>query len=198
MAKKFGPKWPILLSVLIACSLTICTPFVAPFGWKLTCVLRIFQGSAQGFINPSIQTLISKWLHPTERGYASLIYAGGICGTVVTLTLSGIIVSSPLGWPAVFFYTGGLGFLWALLFVIFGTNTPAEYKTISLEEKNFIQSMPGVSIEKLPTPWKKMLCSKPCWAIFIGYMTQNWSQITMIAYIPSYIYGILDFDIQSV
>lgn len=199
MAKKHGPKWPLILAVTISGCLTICVSFFAPYGWQYVCGLRFLQGLSQGFVNPCIHTIMSKWLHPNERYFASIVYSGGVIGIIVTFLLSGIIASSPfLGWPAIFYCSGGIAIVWTIIFAIFGSNSPADYKTISAVEREFIESMPGSTKKILSIPWTSIFSSKPCWTLFIVQGLETWGYITLLSTIPSYIDGILYFDIKSV
>lgn len=59
------------------------------------------------------------------------------------LSSSGVLASSPMGWPSIFYISGACGILWSILWFFFGGNSPAEYKSISVEEKEFIQSSLG-------------------------------------------------------
>lgn len=59
------------------------------------------------------------------------------------LSSSGILASSPMGWPSIFYISGTCGILWSILWFFYGGNSPAEYKSISIEEKEFIQSSLG-------------------------------------------------------
>lgn len=188
----------MVVASLVQGILTVCIPFVADFGWEYVFGMRLFQGAAQGFINPCIFTLLAKWLPPCDRGFISIISGGGIVGTIVTMTLSGIIASSPVGWPGIFYFTGGLSIVWAFFVIWFCSNTPAQHPSISAEEKDFIELMPGSSSVGLPIPWRQIFRSKPFWAIMISQIVNTYGFNLMLSYIPSYIDAILVFDIKSV
>lgn len=164
--------------------LTILTPVAASIDWKILCALRLLQGLSQGFIFPSVHTSLAKWVHPSERGLlGTFTYSGSQLGIVVMLSVSGVIAASTLGWPGIFYISGGSGVLWSILFAIFGSNSPAEYKFTSMtkEERDYIESMPGSSNEKQrTTPWKSIFKSKPFWALLISHCAQNWGFWTLV------------------
>ena len=64
-------------------------------------------------------------------------------GNVLMLGTSGLIAASPIGWPSIFYISGGFGILWTILWFVFGSNSPEENKFISIEEKTYIQESLG-------------------------------------------------------
>lgn len=145
LAQKFGLKLLLLLSIGTCSALAVFTPIVASYGgWHGLVALRCLQGLSQGFIFPSTHTLLSRWAPVSERGrLGTYCYAGSQFGTVLMLSTSGVLASSPIGWPSIFYLSGAAGILWTVLWFFYGGNSPAEYKHISSEEKEFIQSSLG-------------------------------------------------------
>lgn len=169
LAKRFGPK--VLLSCSFGlCSIFAMLTHVASHygGWKVQCLqfkwlrgfkiacvyynlklqwmcaLRVLQGLTQGTIFPSSHTLLSKWVPPSERARLStFVYSGQAIGNVVMLAVSGFIASSSLGWPGIFYISGGLGLVWTVVWIFLGSNSPEVNQRISVEEKEYIQSSLG-------------------------------------------------------
>lgn len=153
LAQKFGPKVLLLLSIGTCSTLAVFTPIVASLGgWQGLVALRGLQGLSQGFIFPSTHTLLSRWAPVSERGrLGTYCYAGSQFGTVLMLSSSGFLASSPMGWPSIFYISGACGLLWSILWFFYGGNSPNEYKHISIEEKEFIQSSLGSHDHKVST-----------------------------------------------
>ncbi|XP_059615081.1 uncharacterized protein LOC132260776 isoform X1 [Phlebotomus argentipes] len=141
LAQTYGAKIMLIFAMAICSVLNILTPLGASYGgWKLVCASRVFQGLCQGFIFPSTHTLLSKWAPVSERGKLSTYcYSGAQFGTVIMLSASGFLASSFLGWPSVFYVAGFAGVFWSVLWYFFGGNSPSEFKSISPEEKEFIE-----------------------------------------------------------
>lgn len=78
LAKLFGPKLLLLLSIGTCSVLAVFTPIVASIaGWQGLAALRVIQGLSQGFIFPSTHTLLSRWAPVSERGrIGTYCYAG--------------------------------------------------------------------------------------------------------------------------
>lgn len=121
------------------------------------------------------------------------------------LSSSGFLASSFMGWPSIFYISGCASGLWAVLWLFFGSSSPADYKYISAEEKEFIQASLGSSEEDkqneqkkhLKTPWGAIFTSMPFYAIAIVHSAHNWGFWTLLTEMPSYMKGVLQFDIKK-
>ncbi|CAH0563483.1 unnamed protein product [Brassicogethes aeneus] len=201
LASKYGPKWFLVGTMFVGSIFSIIIPPMANlFGSKGVMVCRMIQGFTQGFIFPSVHYNLSKWAPTSERSrMGSFVYAGGSIGSVVSMIVSGMIASSWYGWPMIFYCYGGFGIAWSILMGLYGANSPAEHKTISTEEKKYIEHNLGHDEHKkaVSTPWKKILTSLPVWAVLISHCGQNWGFWTLITEIPSYMGHVMKFDIKS-
>lgn len=199
LAQRYGPRILLLISSMICSALTLLTPLFASFGWHWLCFARVVQGVAQGFIFPCTHTLLAKWVHTSERGFlTTFTYSGTQIGTVLMLAISGVIASSAMGWPGIFYCSGAVGILWTFVWFWYGSNSPSECVFISKEECAFLESSPGQTHGKLTVPWSHILKSRPLYALLIAHCAQNWGFWTLLTEIPSYMKNVLDFDIKSV
>lgn len=161
LAQRYGAKSMLAYSIGLCAILNILTPYAARFGdWKAVMVLRALEGLCQGFLFPSTHTLLSKWAPVEERGklgtycYTGMsslysfncfhfsylfIRAGSQVGTVIMTAISGILASSALGWPSIFYISGSAGVVWSILWFFYGSNSPADCPTISDEERTYIE-----------------------------------------------------------
>lgn len=120
------------------------------------------------------------------------------------LSCSGVLASSVMGWPSIFYFSGAAGGLWSILWFFFGSNSPSECKSISTEEKDFIETSLKPNDDatqtkrRPPTPWREIFTSMPFIALFIVHAGQNWGYWTLLTKIPVYMKFILGFDIKSV
>lgn len=194
----YGAKILLTIASIACCLLTLLTPWAASIDWKLLLAIRAFQGLFQGFYFPCVHTLLAKWIHPNERGtLISITYSGTQVGSVIMLAVSGILAST-IGWPAIFYFSGGATAIWSILWCVFGANSPATCRSISIEERLFIESMPGSSNKRLNTPWKDILQSLPIYALLAVHATQCWGFWTLLTETPSFLKQIFHFDIKTV
>lgn len=64
------------------------------------------------------------------------------------MPIVGYISSSFIGWPFTFYLYGVIGYIWIVLWFIYGAESPAKYRKISEVEKNYIES----SLQTITTP----------------------------------------------
>lgn len=122
------------------------------------------------------------------------------------LSVSGFLASSSMGWPSVFYFSGSVAVLWSILWLFIGSSSPAENKLISAGEREYIQSSlghleedPEYSPKKhLKTPWGDILTSMPVYALIIVHSAQNWGFWMLLTKMPTYMKGVLGFDIKKV
>lgn len=200
LAEKYGPKWFLLAAMSLSSVFSFLIPVMAEYSAWHVSVCRIVQGLSQGFFFPCIQFLLSKWVPASERSrMGSFVYAGGPLGTVLSMPITGWISASFAGWPGAFYTYGAIGIIWAGFWLWLGSNDPAEHKSISIKERKYIQQSTGDStIQKTyKTPWKHIVTSLPVWALVVAYSGQHWGYWTLMTEIPTYMNGVLNFDIAA-
>lgn len=201
MALRFGPKVLLLCSLGVCSTLAVLTPWFAHIGGsQLVIALRVVQGLSQGFIFPSTHTMLSKWAPVSERGtLGTYCYAGAQFGTVIMLAVSGVLAASSMGWPSIFYFSGAAGCIWSILWFLFGSNSPVEHRSISAEERNFIESSLGNQdhSKKIVTPWAAIFTSAPMIALIITHSSHNWGFWTLLTEMPSYMKSVLGLDIKK-
>lgn len=196
IAERYGPKYILLIATFISGTIVIITPICTTLGgWKVMCALRVILGLCQGVVLPSMHTLLSKWLPPSERGpLGACCYIGSEIGTVVMLAISGSLASSSMGWPSIFYLSGAVSLLWAIMWWWLGSNTPQVNRWISEKEKEYIITSLQTNTEdnyddekhkpKLPTPWLSIFSSMPFLALILTQSAQVWGFWTLMTKIP--------------
>lgn len=78
LANTYGPKWFLVSAMFICSAAGILLPsFAAYFGSRGVMAIRSIQGLSQGFIFPSVHSLLSNWVPPNERSrLGTFVYAG--------------------------------------------------------------------------------------------------------------------------
>ncbi|KAG8329869.1 hypothetical protein J6590_077460 [Homalodisca vitripennis] len=194
----------MLLGGSFACAsiLSLLTPVLARWGGAtIVIVVRVCQGLTQGFMMPMIHGLLSKWAPPHERARFSTYILGGLnFGTMIVLSFSGLLASSPWGWPSIFYFSGGLGLFWVVLWMLLGANSPEAHPFISNAERLYVQrSLPGTARDhvKMAIPWRYILTSGPVWATTLAHVGQNWGIWTILTEIPTYFNKALNFNLSK-
>ncbi|XP_076461487.1 putative transporter slc-17.2 [Babylonia areolata] len=92
-------------------------------------------------------------------------YAGAFLGFV----FPALVCDSPvLGWPYIFYVSGGLSLLFVAVWLAFADNSPESSRWASQEEKNFIMACKQDDMGKGKIPWAAMARSGPLYAVAIG------------------------------
>lgn len=68
-----------------------------------------------------------------------LKFLGGNLAVIVTNPLVGFMASSWIGWPSTFYLYGFFGLLWVVSWILLGSDSPAEHKSITVEERRYIE-----------------------------------------------------------
>ncbi|XP_045772822.1 putative inorganic phosphate cotransporter [Maniola jurtina] len=199
LAHQFGARYLLTGALLINCVLCFSLPWAALYGgWILMAIFRIVQGLTQACLLPGVHTILGKWTPLEERGrLAGWAYGGSIFGTVLGLTVTGFIASSPAGWPGIFRFYGILSGIVGSGMWIFGADTPAQHKTISVAERRYIEERLGVGKKKHPVPWGKILRCRGMWAIMSAHIGQAWGQLTFYTEVPAFMDKVMGVNIRA-
>ena len=101
--------------------------------------LRLALGVAETPAFPANNALVSRWFPTKERGLATGAYTAG--------EYVGLAIAAPLlawmavtyGWHSVFYLTGGLGLVFAFVWLFFIRNSPQSDKRVSRSEIDLIE-----------------------------------------------------------
>lgn len=118
LAEKFGGKWTLSLGILSTAFFTVITPLAIIKGgatWLI--IVRILMGIGEGTTFPALSVLLAQWVPIKERGkLGALVLGGGQVGTILGNLLSGLLLDA-YDWPVVFYFFGGIGLVWFVIFV---------------------------------------------------------------------------------
>src|SRR5580700_8665625 len=98
--------------------------------------IQVFFGLGEAGAFPIATRSLSRWLRPTERGFAQgITHAGSRLGAALTpLVLAGFTIFGlrwtgiipRFGWRAAFFFYGILGVIWSAVWFFYYRNSPEE------------------------------------------------------------------------
>lgn len=72
-----------------------------------------------------------------------MLFLGSAVGMVICGPINGFLCESTIGWSGALYVFGGSGILWSAAWILYGFSTPRSHPSISLEEKNYIESSLG-------------------------------------------------------
>ncbi|XP_047994928.1 putative inorganic phosphate cotransporter [Leguminivora glycinivorella] len=201
LAERYGSKWTLGLGLLSTALFTFLTPWVTRAGgatWLF--ILRIIQGMGEGPTMPALMLMLSNWVPPHERSLqCALVFGGSQVGNIFGSLMSGLILSGGRDWAYVFYFYGGFGLIWFILWSFFCYSSPNTHPFITKRELDYLNSkiIKSDSKTKDPVPWKAMLRSPPVWALVFAAVGHDWGYYTMVSDLPKYSVDVLKFDITK-
>ncbi|HEV7698801.1 MAG TPA: MFS transporter [Pyrinomonadaceae bacterium] len=128
-------------------------------------VVRFLLGLGEAGNFPASIKTVAEWFPKKERALATGIFnAGTNVGALATPLVVPMIVLA-WGWYEAFIFTGILGFLWLLFWVVI-YKRPDDHKRLSPAELAYIQSDP---IEpQVNISWRRLFPHRQTWAFAIG------------------------------
>ncbi|XP_046627973.1 putative inorganic phosphate cotransporter isoform X1 [Neodiprion virginianus] len=206
MVAKFGGKWPLGISILTAGVLTLLTPTaIQIYDAKGLIVLHVLMGVSGGVVLPSLSFLTAHWASPNERSkIGNTMTSGGMLGTIASNALSGVLIeNSSIGWPIVFYFFGGFSMIWFIAWSVLCYSRPEDHPFITEKEKKHLmettmQNSTGMNQrENLQIPWRRIMSSRPFWAVTMANISHDWGSFVMLTNLPKYLSSVLKYSIQS-
>ncbi len=128
-------------------------------------MMRGALGLAEGGNFPAAVKTVSEWFPKRERAFATgLFNAGSNVGAIIA-PASVPWLTAQYGWPAAFYVTGALGFIW-LIFWWKTYRSPEVHPRVTPEELAYIQSDPVDPPAHVP--WLSLLKYRQVWAFIVG------------------------------
>ena len=135
--------------------------------WSIAGMAHAFAGSVFGFAAaraalgfseasnfPAAVKTVAEWFPKRERALATGIFNSGSNVGAILAPLMVPIIAVKWGWQAAFIVTGALGFIWlGFWYAIY--RPPDEHKTLSAQERAYIQSDGPEPIERIS--WARLL-----------------------------------------
>ncbi|XP_063235473.1 sialin-like [Bacillus rossius redtenbacheri] len=198
LAELLGPRLVSGPSLGVAALLHVLCPLAAGGGVGVFVAMRVLQGVFVGAYAPGVSTLLLRWVPLQERGLmVSIIFSATNVGILVSMALTGKICTV-WGWPAVFYFYGGLGCLWTVLWLLFVYNTPGDHPRISAEENDYIlANVAPESKVTFPVPWISICTSLPVWSFVAVKVGVVYLLYMFLNELPTYMKNILNFDLAS-
>lgn len=207
-AQKIGGRLVLLFSFVLW-SLTCALMPLDPNRVTVLVIARLLVGVAQGFIFPSIHTVLAQWVPPHERSRSvslttSGMYFGAAAGMLVLPSL--VKFKGP---QSVFVAEAALGASWSLLWLKYASD-PLRSEHPKATAAGFGESLlpikggqktkvenGGHSIRTPKIPWKKIILSLPVWAIVVNNFTFHYALYVLMNWLPTYFELGLQLSLQE-
>jgi ACS family glucarate transporter-like MFS transporter len=201
LAEIFGHRRIVTLAVSWWSAFTALTAYGS--GLVSFLLIRGLFGLGEGPIFPSFTSFIYEWYNKTEKAKASSLFLSGVfLGPVVGPSVTvGLMLA--FGWRSVFVIFGLAGFIFALVWWLFDTQTPGENKRVNEAELSHIRGGgivdPAKAAGEKPkmAPWRSFMGKKQFWAIAVQYFLTDYVMYVFLAWLPLYLMEAQKFSLQS-
>jgi sugar phosphate permease len=183
LGDKFGARRALSLVVTWWSAFT-CLTAVA---WSAVSMLtiQVFFGLGEAGAFPIATRSLSRWMRPTERGFAQgVTHAGSRLGAALTPPIVVWIIAL-WGWRMAFVAFGIIGVLWAAVWFSYYRDTPEEHSGVNAAERELIGSgrkRPG------SVPWRQILRHRNLWVLAAMYFCYNFNLNVYNDWFPTYLH----------
>ncbi|HLA94442.1 MAG TPA: MFS transporter [Pyrinomonadaceae bacterium] len=157
-------------------------------------IVRFLLGLGEAGNFPASIKTVAEWFPKKERALATGIFNSGTnIGALATPLLIPIVVAY-WGWYEAFIFTGLIGFIWLVFWLVI-YRKPEEHPRLSAEELAYIQSDPPESTARVP--WKNLFPHRQTWAFSIGKFLTDPIWWVYLFWLPDFLHKQHGLDIKS-
>jgi sugar phosphate permease len=203
LGDRFGARRVLTMIVSYWSVMTAAT--AAATGSVSFVVIRFLFGAGEAGAFPGATRAMQLWYPRHERGL--------IQGVTHSASRVGAAVAPPIvvwlmtryGWQSVFYASGAIGIVWALLWYIAYRNFPEEHAMVNSAELEHIRGLdadgkvkPAQSAKRPSVPWGTLIKSPNMWAIMCAYFTYVYCLWIFLSWLPSYLVDFRHFTLLKV
>jgi ACS family hexuronate transporter-like MFS transporter len=159
---------------------------------------RFLLGLGEGGAFPGSAKAVSEWFPASERSMAFGIFnTGSSVGAVIAPPLIALIVTAS-GWRSVFFVTGALGILWAVIWLWF-YDLPSRHKLITQQERRYIsEHLAGAVKETAKVSYLRLFAYRQVWGLLIAKFLTDSAWFFFIFWLPKYLADYRHLNIKEI
>lgn len=150
-------------------------------------VIQVFFGLGEAGAFPIATRSLSRWMRPTERGFAQgITHAGSRLGGAITPPIVALAIVPFFGWRAAFYAFGILGVVWSAVWFFYYRDTPEEHAGTNDAERELIAG--GIKrSSKGKVPWRQILSHGNLWVLSVMYFFYNYNLNVYQDWFPTYL-----------
>jgi len=160
------------------------------FAWNAASmgIFRFFFGVGEAGAFPIATRSLSRWMLPTERGFAQgITHAASRLGAALTPALV-VMMMIRFGWRMPFFVFGLIGLGWAAVWYWYYRDSPGQHLRINAAERRLIEDAIGIrTVSVQSVPWRGILRSPSLWTLSLMYFCYGYSIDIYLDWFPKYL-----------
>ncbi|XP_065208413.1 sialin-like isoform X2 [Planococcus citri] len=178
------------LCLFVAGTMTILHPAALYLDFRLFLACRFVTGVFESFFYVSTADIFARWFPKNERStLISFSFNGTNVGVAVVYPFCGYLANT-WGWQVVFYVTGGISMLSAVICITLIKNRPSQDRWISKKELDYILEETETSLTEITEinhPYKSIFTSGPVWAICMVVFAYMWINTVVGSCLPLYL-----------
>jgi MFS family permease len=197
LGDRFGPRRALTGIVIWWSGFTSLT--AASWNAPSMAVFRFLFGVGEAGAFPIATRSLSRWMLPTERGYAQgITHAGSRLGAAFTPPIVVALIAA-YGWRAPFFVFGALGLVWAGLWFWYYRDTPDEHRSVNSEELELIHTSIGERRKRTSSgvPWGGIFGARMVWMLSAMYFCYGYCLAVYLDWFPKYLNSHRGFNLKE-
>ena len=196
LGDKIGPRRALPLIVTWWSLFTSFTALTVTGTQMLVCRFLFGMGEAGAF--PIATRSLSRWMLPSERGYAQgITHAGSRLGQAFTPPIVVAMIAA-WGWRSPFWAFGSMGLVWAAVWYFWYRNTPREHAAVNQAERDLIEGAVGASKKTAAgVPWRAILRSPTLWTLAAMYFCYGYCIAVYQDWLPTYLNKARGFNLKQ-
>ncbi len=161
---------------------------------------RFLFGVGEAGAFPIATRSLSRWMLPTERGYAQgITHAGSRLGAALTPVMVVAMIAA-WGWRVPFVVFGSVGVLWAAVWYWYYRDLPSQHESVNAAELETIQRAIGKGPkpgERPAVPWGRILQSYTLWRLCAMYFCYSYCLAIYLDWFPKYLNEARGLDLKT-
>jgi MFS family permease len=150
-------------------------------------VIRFLFGVGEAGAWPSVARVYSRWIPLAERGRIQGIFFAGahLSGGLTPLAVAAI--AGWLEWRAIFVFFGLIGVLWTIGWYAWFRDEPREHKSVTAEERDFIEATRGVPATTDKGNWTLVFKTPTVAPLCVQAFANSYGFYFFITWLPTYL-----------
>lgn len=162
--------------------------------------IRFLFGMGEAGAYPNITRALHNWLPFSERGFGqgAVWMAGRLMGGLTPLLWWLVILHAGLSWREAFFFFGGLGIAWCIVFALWFRNRPEDKASVNDAEIQLIQEgRHDTEAGHANVPWGKIFTNVNLWTLCLMYFCTAYGWYFNITYLPRFMEQQFNMDVKD-
>jgi sugar phosphate permease len=197
LGDRFGPRRALPAIVAWWSTFTAATAMTWSATSMIVCRFLFGMGEAGAF--PIATRSLSRWMLPSERGFAQgITHAGSRLGGALTPVVVVFLIGH-YGWRAPFYVFAVLGVIWAAVWYWFYRDSPNQHWLVNAGERELIaKALGGSNANRSKTvPWRQILSNRQMWLLSAMYFCYGYDIGIFLTWFPKYLHAERHFDLTQ-